>query len=178
MVDNNFSTCKYLPSWVERILRRQWPKPNISRTLSRSYLRGCLYLMVIISFVPRLYRLSPPPSPGTCVMIDGIPSLKSKTGSGLRIGIVHARWSKPIVDRLVAGAMAQLLEHGVNEGDIILRDVPGCWELPFAVQRYVQVSFPAAYIYLQVSSSCGCRWRHFFYRFSSSSLEPTASKLK
>ena len=44
------------------------------------------------------------------------------------------------MDRLVAGAMGQLLEHGVHEEDIIIRDVPGCWELPFAVQGYVQVS--------------------------------------
>lgn len=55
-------------------------------------------------------------------------------GSGLRIAIVHARWNAVIVDSLVAGAKKSLLSAGVSEENIIIQNVPGSYELPFAVQ--------------------------------------------
>ncbi len=63
-------------------------------------------------------------------------------GSGLRIGIVHARWNDSIIEPLVAGAKAKLLECGVQESNIVVQSVPGAWELPIAVQRYVLPSTP------------------------------------
>jgi 6,7-dimethyl-8-ribityllumazine synthase len=56
-------------------------------------------------------------------------------GSGLRIAIVHARWNAVIIDSLVAGAKRSLLSAGVLEENIIIQNVPGSYELPFAVQR-------------------------------------------
>ena len=58
-------------------------------------------------------------------------------GNGLRIGIVHARWNDSIIDALLAGTKAKLLECGVQESDIVVQSVPGSWELPIAVQRCV-----------------------------------------
>lgn len=46
-----------------------------------------------------------------------------------------------IVDSLVAGAKRSLLSAGVLEENIIIQNVPGSYELPFAVQRQVQCSF-------------------------------------
>lgn len=57
-------------------------------------------------------------------------------GSQLRIAIVHARWNTKIISALVAGARKSLLAAGVKEHNIVVQDVPGSYELPFAVQKY------------------------------------------
>ena len=62
-------------------------------------------------------------------------STDNESGSGLRIGIVHARWNTPIINALVEGSKKSLLASGVKEENIIVESVPGSYELPFAVQR-------------------------------------------
>lgn len=59
------------------------------------------------------------------------------SGSNLRIAIVHARWNIQMVSALVAGARQSLLASGVREENIVVQDVPGSYELPFAVQRFL-----------------------------------------
>ena len=66
------------------------------------------------------------------------PSPQLHDGSGLRIGIVHARWNDKIIDPLLEGTKAKLRECGVKESNIVVQTVPGSWELPIAVQRCVQ----------------------------------------
>ncbi|EJD53182.1 dimethylribityllumazine synthase [Auricularia subglabra TFB-10046 SS5] len=61
-------------------------------------------------------------------------------GSQLRIGIVHARWNKPIIDALLAGAIGKLKERGVKESNIVVQSVPGSYELPMAVSKIVAAS--------------------------------------
>ncbi|KKK18660.1 6,7-dimethyl-8-ribityllumazine synthase [Aspergillus rambellii] len=56
-------------------------------------------------------------------------------GTGLRIGIVHARWNMQIIGPLVEGAKKSLLAAGVAEDHITVHTVPGSYELPYAVQR-------------------------------------------
>jgi 6,7-dimethyl-8-ribityllumazine synthase len=63
----------------------------------------------------------------------------TEAGSELRIGIVHARWNTKIIDSLVAGAKKALTDAGVKEENIVLQTVPGSYELPYAVQRYVHL---------------------------------------
>lgn len=63
------------------------------------------------------------------------PSPVHHDGTGLRIGIVHARWNDTIIDALLAGTKSKLLECGVQESNIIVQSVPGSWELPIAIQR-------------------------------------------
>lgn len=58
-------------------------------------------------------------------------------GSPLRIGIVHARWNKPVIDALVDGAVAKLRELGVKDSNIVLQAVPGSFELPLAASKCV-----------------------------------------
>ncbi len=65
------------------------------------------------------------------------PTPQQHEGSGLRIGIVHARWNSTVIEPLVAGAKAKLLECGVKESNITVQSCPGSWELPIAVQRCV-----------------------------------------
>jgi 6,7-dimethyl-8-ribityllumazine synthase len=70
------------------------------------------------------------------------PAPQLHDGSNLRIGIVHARWNDAIIDPLLAGAKAKLKECGVKESNIVVQTVPGSWELPIAVQRYVHLPQP------------------------------------
>ena len=58
-------------------------------------------------------------------------------GSTLRIAIIHARWNKTVIDALVAGTVAKLKASGVKEQNIVIQSVPGSFELPFAVSKYV-----------------------------------------
>jgi 6,7-dimethyl-8-ribityllumazine synthase len=69
------------------------------------------------------------------------PAPQLHDGSNLRIGIVHARWNDTIIEPLLAGAKAKLQECGVKDSNIVVQTVPGAWELPIAVQRYV-LSYP------------------------------------
>lgn len=57
------------------------------------------------------------------------------SGSGLRIGIVHARWNTQIIDALLEGTKKSLTAAGVKPENIVLQSVPGSYELPYAVQR-------------------------------------------
>lgn len=51
-------------------------------------------------------------------------------GTGLRIGLVKARWNADIVDRLDAGVERALLHLGIPASDIIVETVPGSFEVP------------------------------------------------
>lgn len=72
------------------------------------------------------------------------PTTQQHDGSGLRIAIVHARWNSTVIEPLVAGAKEKLLASGVKEANIVVQSCPGSWELPMAVQRYVD-SHPRAH---------------------------------
>lgn len=74
------------------------------------------------------------------VALKGPGASEKHDGSGLRIGIVHARWNDTMIDALVTGAKKKLLEAGVKEENIVLESVPGSYELPFAVQRFYSAS--------------------------------------
>lgn len=56
-------------------------------------------------------------------------------GSGLRIGIIHARWNDKIISSLLDGAKKSLAAAGVKDENIVIQTVPGSYELPYAVQR-------------------------------------------
>ncbi|KAK3941838.1 6,7-dimethyl-8-ribityllumazine synthase [Diplogelasinospora grovesii] len=68
------------------------------------------------------------------------PAPQYHDGSGLRIGIVHARWNHTIIEPLLEGTKAKLLQCGVKESNIVVQSVPGAWELPIAVQRLYSAS--------------------------------------
>jgi 6,7-dimethyl-8-ribityllumazine synthase len=53
-------------------------------------------------------------------------------GSGLRFGLVVARFNALVTEPLLEGARAFLLQHGVEAIEVVR--VPGGWELPLAVR--------------------------------------------
>lgn len=59
-------------------------------------------------------------------------------GTGLKIGMVAARFNEFIVSKLVAGANDALLRHGVSEADIELAWVPGAFEIPVVAKKMAQ----------------------------------------
>lgn len=58
-------------------------------------------------------------------------------GSNLRIGIIHARWNRVVIDALVEGAIKRMKSLGVKEENIIIETVPGSYELPWGTKRFV-----------------------------------------
>ena len=56
-------------------------------------------------------------------------------GSGLKVGIVLARWNDFMGAKLLEGAKDALLRHGVAETDIDVALVPGSFEVPQAARK-------------------------------------------
>ncbi len=55
--------------------------------------------------------------------------------SDMNIGIVVAEWNRNITEKLLEGACNTLEKHGVKPENIIVRRVPGSFELTFAARR-------------------------------------------
>ena len=51
-------------------------------------------------------------------------------GSGLRIGIVVARFNSYITDRMLESALTRLEELSVSDADVTVAHVPGAFEIP------------------------------------------------
>jgi len=73
------------------------------------------------------------PNPDAAKTIRGL-DLPIFDGSGLKIGIVSARWNSPVTGSLVAGCKEALLACGVKEADITVEFVAGSYEIPYAAQ--------------------------------------------
>ena len=58
-------------------------------------------------------------------------------GSAMRIGIIHARWNDVVISALVEGCISKLKAMGVKQENIVVKSVPGSFELPFATKAYV-----------------------------------------
>nr|WP_172370934.1 6,7-dimethyl-8-ribityllumazine synthase [Sporosarcina jiandibaonis] len=56
-------------------------------------------------------------------------------GTGLKIGIVVARFNDFITGKLLSGAEDALRRHGVNESDIATAWVPGAYEIPLVAKK-------------------------------------------
>jgi 6,7-dimethyl-8-ribityllumazine synthase len=59
----------------------------------------------------------------------------SLDGTGLRIGLIAARFNEVVVRPLVDGALDCLRRHGVADDDIELAWVPGAFEIPVVARR-------------------------------------------
>ena len=59
-------------------------------------------------------------------------------GSGLRIGIVVARFNETVTARMLAGAREALQQHGVRDEDVDVAWVPGAFELPLIAKKLAE----------------------------------------
>ena len=55
--------------------------------------------------------------------------------SGLKVGIVVSRFNDFITERLLKGAIDELLKHGADESNIEIIRVPGAFEIPIVAQK-------------------------------------------
>ncbi len=55
--------------------------------------------------------------------------------TGMRFGIVVARWNSVITDRLLQGSLDALLRSGARYQDLQIVRVPGAWEVPDAARK-------------------------------------------
>ena len=67
-------------------------------------------------------------------------------GSNYHIGIIAAEWNPEVTDVLLQGAVDTLLEHGVKEENLIIRRVPGTFELSSAADIMLDSQYPDAVI--------------------------------
>ncbi len=58
----------------------------------------------------------------------------SLDGAGLKIGIVHSRFNAPIVEKMLAACVAELLRLGVADSNIDCAGVPGALEIPLVLE--------------------------------------------
>jgi 6,7-dimethyl-8-ribityllumazine synthase len=56
------------------------------------------------------------------------------SAEGLKFGLVIAEWNNEITNALAEGALETLLKHGVSADDIIVKRVPGTFELSLGAQ--------------------------------------------
>jgi 6,7-dimethyl-8-ribityllumazine synthase len=57
---------------------------------------------------------------------------------GARVAIVASRFNESVTTRLLAGARACCVEHGLAEADVEVHWVPGAWELPVMARALVR----------------------------------------
>lgn len=70
---------------------------------------------------------------------EAIAALSSRKtdGTGLRVAIVHAKWNAEVVGALVSGCKQELLKAGVAPKDVVVFEVSGAYELPYAASRAI-----------------------------------------
>ena len=59
-------------------------------------------------------------------------------GADFKIGIVISEWNDSITNNLLKGAIDALTDNGVKESNIIVKYVPGAFELPLGAQWLAQ----------------------------------------
>ncbi len=59
----------------------------------------------------------------------------SLVATGLKVGLVVARFNSLVTEQLLAGAADALRRHGVRDGDIDVFRCPGTFELPALLRR-------------------------------------------
>ncbi len=88
--------------------------------------------------------------------INSVPSAKK-----MRFGVVMAEWNIEVTAALKNGAVETLKKHGAKESNIVVKYVPGTFELPLGGQYFAEMENVDAVILL------GCviqgETRHFDY---------------
>lgn len=69
-------------------------------------------------------------------------------GSSYKIGIVVSEWNEGITSALLEGAITTLKKHGVQADNIIVRPVPGSFELSYGARIIAEQNSPDVVICL------------------------------
>ena len=72
---------------------------------------------------------------------EGAPALAAVDASDLRVAVVAASWHVRVMDALLAGSLAALVQAGVTD-PVVVR-VPGSFELPVAAGHLARAGYDA-----------------------------------
>ncbi|HET7171038.1 MAG TPA: 6,7-dimethyl-8-ribityllumazine synthase [Gaiellales bacterium] len=75
--------------------------------------------------------------PGTLRVPDGCHAVEGRIAAQ-DVAVVASRYNADVVQRLLDGAVARLVERGVAADSISVVLVPGAWELPLACRRLAE----------------------------------------
>jgi 6,7-dimethyl-8-ribityllumazine synthase len=75
--------------------------------------------------------------------IESVPS-----ASNMRFGVVVAEWNHEITSALAKGAFETLKKHGASDENILVKNVPGSFELPLGAQYFAELENVDAVILL------------------------------
>lgn len=73
-------------------------------------------------------------------MKEVVPTPQSLDATGIKVGIITARWNTNLTHSLRDGAIAQLIKSGVQKEDITCIDIGGSFELPFAARHMIDTT--------------------------------------
>ncbi len=59
------------------------------------------------------------------------------SAAGMKFAIAVSQWNSPITGALLEGAVQTLKAHGARWEDILVKSVPGSFELTFAAKRFM-----------------------------------------
>jgi 6,7-dimethyl-8-ribityllumazine synthase len=76
--------------------------------------------------------------PGTLRLPQGVRAVEPAHQGDLAVAVVASRYNSEVVERLLDGAVARLIERGVPRERITIVVVPGAWELPLACRRLAE----------------------------------------
>jgi 6,7-dimethyl-8-ribityllumazine synthase len=85
--------------------------------------------------------------PGTLTIPDGCHAIEGRI-SDQDVAVVASRYNSEVVQRLLDGAVARLVERGVTADRITVVLVPGAWELPLACRRLAEAGSHQAVVAL------------------------------
>ncbi|MBT6818228.1 MAG: 6,7-dimethyl-8-ribityllumazine synthase, partial [Nitrosomonadales bacterium] len=54
----------------------------------------------------------------------------------LRVGIVFSRFNAPVVKEILKSCVDQLIFEGINENNVLQKEVPGALEIPVLLNAY------------------------------------------
>jgi 6,7-dimethyl-8-ribityllumazine synthase len=104
---------------------------------------------------------------GTLTVPEGCHGITAPPMAEMAVAVVASRYNAVVVQKLLDGAVARLVEHGIARDQITVVLVPGAWELPLACRRLAEAGGHQAVVAL------GCVVRggtpHFEYVCSEAS---------
>ncbi len=62
--------------------------------------------------------------------------LSKKDIKSLNVGIVYSRFNEPVVKELLNSCVDQLILEGIDENQILKKEVPGALEIPMMINAY------------------------------------------
>ena len=84
--------------------------------------------------------------------IQSVPSAEA-----MRFGIVVSEWNENITAALLRGAVDTLLRHGAKQENIVVKTVPGSFELVYGASQFIECEDVDAII--AIGSSSGAKRR-------------------